>query len=58
MLPDDGFFPLRYTRDAPPARIHVHHHGRKGEPKGFQEKDFARLLGVAHRQLGGNTVVL
>ncbi|MFE2972558.1 hypothetical protein ACFXKC_55305 [Streptomyces sp. NPDC059340] len=34
------------------------HHGRKGEKKGFREKDFASLLNVAHQQLGGNIVLV
>lgn len=29
------------------------YHGRKGEPKGFKEFDFARLLDAADQQLGG-----
>lgn len=28
------------------------YHGRKGEPKGFREADFAALLDAAHQQLG------
>ncbi|WFB05621.1 hypothetical protein LRS74_00270 [Streptomyces sp. LX-29] len=28
------------------------HHGRKGERKGFRERDFAALLDAAHQQLG------
>ncbi|AZQ40017.1 hypothetical protein EJ357_47010 [Streptomyces cyaneochromogenes] len=32
------------------------HHGRKGEKKGFRERDFASLLDSAHQQLGGNIV--
>ena len=38
-------------------RILVHHH-RKGEKKGFEEPDLARLLDAAHRQLGGRDIVL
>lgn len=34
------------------------HHGRKGEKKGFREKDFASLLDAAHQQLGGITVLV
>lgn len=34
------------------------HHGRKGEKKGFREKDFAVLLDAAHQQLGGPVVLL
>lgn len=34
------------------------HHGRKGEKKGFREKDFASLLDGAHQQLGGNIVLV
>jgi transposase len=29
------------------------HRGRKGETKGFREKDYAHLLDDAHQQLGG-----
>jgi hypothetical protein len=29
------------------------HRGRKGEPKGFREPDFAALLDAAHQQLNG-----
>ncbi|MFE3197910.1 transposase [Embleya sp. NPDC059237] len=38
-------------------RIRVHR-GRKGDPKGFREKDFAELLDSAHRQLGGPIVLV
>lgn len=34
------------------------YHGRKGEPKGFKELDFARLLDAAHQQLGGPIVLV
>jgi DDE superfamily endonuclease len=34
------------------------HHGRKGEHKGFREKDFAALLDAAHQQLGGPLVLV
>jgi hypothetical protein len=34
------------------------HRGRKGEPKGFREKDFAALLDAAHQQLGGPIVLV
>lgn len=34
------------------------HHGRKGERKGFREKDFAALLDTAHQQLGGPIVLV
>lgn len=34
------------------------HHGRKGERKGFREKDFAALLDAAHQQLGGPVVLV
>ncbi|MDF3294325.1 hypothetical protein P3G67_35045 [Streptomyces sp. RB6PN23] len=34
------------------------HHGRKGERKGFREKDFAALLGAVHQQLGGPIVLV
>ena len=33
-------------------------HGRKGEKKGFREKDFAALLDAAHQQLGGPLVLV
>ncbi|MFE2024455.1 transposase [Streptomyces hygroscopicus] len=34
------------------------HRGRKGERKGFREKDFARLLDAVHQQLGGPVVLV
>jgi putative transposase len=34
------------------------YHGRKGEPKGFKEPGFARLLDAAHRQPGGPIVLV
>ncbi|MDO0930235.1 transposase [Streptomyces sp. DG2A-72] len=34
------------------------HHGRKGEKKGFREKDSASLLDAAHQQPGGNIVLI
>jgi len=34
------------------------HHGRKGEKKGFREKDFAALLDAAHQQLRGPLVLV
>nr|WP_237313660.1 transposase [Streptomyces sp. AMCC400023] len=34
------------------------HHGRKGEKKGFRERDFASLLDAAHQRLGGNIVLV
>lgn len=34
------------------------HRGRKGEPKGFREADFARILDAAHQQLGGPIVLV
>jgi transposase len=34
------------------------HRGRKGEPKGFREADFARLLDAAHQQLQAPIVVI
>jgi putative transposase len=34
------------------------HHGRKGEPKGFAEADYARLLDGAHQQLGAPIVLV
>jgi len=38
-------------------RIRIHH-GRKGEPKGFAEADYAALFDAAHQQLGGSIVVV
>ncbi|WP_322787779.1 transposase [Hamadaea tsunoensis] len=32
--------------------------GRKGEPKGFRENDFAALVDAAHQQLGGPIVLV
>ena len=34
------------------------HRGRKGEPKGFAEADYAALLDAAHQQLGGSIVLV
>jgi transposase len=34
------------------------YHGRTGEPKGFAEADYARLLDAAHQQLGGPIVLV
>jgi transposase len=34
------------------------HRGRKGEPKGFAEADYAALLDAAHQRLGGPIVLL
>jgi len=34
------------------------HHGRKDEPKGFTEADYAALLDAAHQQLDGPIVVV
>jgi DDE superfamily endonuclease len=34
------------------------HHGRKGEPKGLREPDFAGLLDAAHQQLGAPIVLV
>lgn len=34
------------------------HRGRKGEPKGFRENDFARILDAAHQQLGGPIILV
>ena len=34
------------------------HRGRKHEPKGFREPDFAALLDAAHQQLGGPIVLV
>jgi putative transposase len=39
-------------------RMLVHHAGRRGEKKGFRERDFAHLLDAAHQQLGGNIVLV
>ncbi|MCX5205699.1 transposase [Streptomyces sp. NBC_00237] len=39
-------------------RILVHHPGRRSERKGFRERDFARLLDMAHQQIGGNIVLV
>ena len=36
----------------------VIHHGRKNEPKGLREYDFARLLDAAHQQLGRLVVLI
>ncbi len=34
------------------------HRGRKDEPKGFRENDFARLLDAAHQQLDASIVLV
>lgn len=34
------------------------HRGRKGEPKGFRENDFARMLDAAHQQLDGPVILI
>lgn len=34
------------------------HRGRKGEKKGFRERDFTALLDAAHQQLGGPIVLV
>ncbi|MFI9275981.1 transposase [Kitasatospora sp. NPDC052896] len=34
------------------------HTGRKGEKKGFREKDYATLLDAAHQQLGKKIVLI
>jgi hypothetical protein len=34
------------------------HHGRKGEPKGFAEDDYAALLDAAHQQLDAPIVLV
>ena len=34
------------------------HHGRKGEKKGFRERDLAQMLDAAHQQLGRAPIVL
>ena len=39
-------------------RMLVHHCGRRGEKKGFRERDFAASLDAAHQQLGGKTVLV
>jgi putative transposase len=39
-------------------RMLVHHSGRRGEKKGFRERDFAALLDAARRQLGGKIVLV
>lgn len=36
----------------------VVYHGRKNEPKGFAEDDYAALLDAAHQQLGGPIVLV
>jgi transposase len=36
----------------------ITHRGRKGEPKGFAEVDYARLLDAVHQQLGGPVVLI
>ncbi|WP_370347986.1 transposase, partial [Catenulispora sp. MAP5-51] len=36
----------------------ITHHGRKNEPKGFTESDYARLLDAVHQQLGGPIVLI
>lgn len=33
-------------------------HGRRNEPKGFRENDYAALLHTAHQQLGGPVVLV
>ncbi|MFF7250765.1 transposase [Embleya sp. NPDC008237] len=47
--------PGRRTRLIYRMRVH---RGRKGDPKGFREKDFAALLDAAHQQLGGPIVLV
>lgn len=39
-------------------RMLVHHSGRRGEKKGFRERDFAALLDAARQQLGGKIVLV
>ncbi|MEV0694679.1 transposase [Streptomyces sp. NPDC050388] len=39
-------------------RMLVHHAGRRGEKKGFRERDFAALLDAARQQLGGKIVLV
>ncbi|WP_344174835.1 transposase, partial [Pilimelia columellifera] len=34
------------------------HRGRKGEPKGFAEAQFAEMIDAAHQQLGGPIVLI
>jgi transposase len=49
------------TRPGRPSRLIYRmlvHHGRKGEKKGFREKELARLLDAAHQQLGGPIVLV
>ncbi|GAB2442335.1 hypothetical protein GCM10027162_40590 [Streptomyces incanus] len=36
----------------------MHHSGRRGEKKGFRERDFAALLDAARRQPGGEVVLV
>jgi transposase len=38
-------------------RLHVYH-GRRGEPKGFDERDYIRLLCAVHAQLGAPIIVV
>ncbi|MDQ0987938.1 transposase [Streptomyces sp. V2I9] len=45
-------------RTRPVYRMLVHHPHRRGEKKGFRERDFAGLLDAAHHQLGGNMVLV
>jgi hypothetical protein len=52
---------LLATKAGQPARLlyRTHtYHGRKGEQKGFTERDYAALLDAAHQQLGGPIVLV
>jgi len=52
---------LLATKPGCPARLIYRtlvYHGRKGEPKGFSEADYATLFDTAHQQLGGPLVVV
>jgi hypothetical protein len=51
----------RVFRPGQPAKLVYRmlvHHGRKNEPKGFRERDLARLLNAAHQQLCGPLVLV
>jgi transposase len=54
---------LMAFRPCQPDHVRVIHrtltyHGRKNEPKGFGERDYARLLDAAHQQLKGPIVLM
>lgn len=55
-----GLLAFRLGRADQPRLIHrsIIYHGRKQEKKGFDERDYARLLDAAHQQLGGPIVVV